>query len=72
MDEKEDRVVDLMAALEESVADAKEARLKREEQVEESDENLDEFPFGRCRCGGAYDQRGFCVDKCARESYYNG
>lgn len=27
------------------------------------------FPHGRCACGGAYDERGYCEDKCARDSY---
>lgn len=29
----------------------------------------DEFPHGRCWCGGAYDRRGVCEDVCARESW---
>lgn len=28
-----------------------------------------EYPHGRCWRGGAYDERGICEDRCARESW---
>lgn len=33
------------------------------------DDSLDEYPHGRCWCGGAYNERGVCQDRCARDSW---